>query len=96
MVKVFSTRNEPTILCTDPVITIGFPRCPTACPGPNTVTLANGAVVDLVELGRIVGQLCPSIFCQPVPITAATLPATAVSPLTMATTPATVGSEMDP
>lgn len=48
------------INCPAPVPTIGFP--PTN-PGPNTVTLANGAVVDLTLLGEIVSTFCPALVC---------------------------------
>jgi hypothetical protein len=48
------------INCPAPVLTIGFP--PTN-PGPNTVTLANGAVVDLTLLGEIVNTFCPALVC---------------------------------
>lgn len=53
---------EPAIViaCNAPVLQIGFPPVP---PGPNTVTLANGAVVDLNMLGEIISRFCPSIVC---------------------------------
>lgn len=57
-------RVSPTVFkvipCFNPVLTIGFPPI---CPGFNTVTLANGAVVDLNQLGDIVSKLCPSVAC---------------------------------
>lgn len=57
MSETFSTRCVRVIPCPDPVLTIGFPtRC---CPGPNTVVLANGACVDVVQLGQIISQFCP-------------------------------------
>lgn len=59
--NVFSTNCKPVTCCPNPVMTIGFPR--TGAPGPNTVVLANGAVVNLVELGRIISQFCPQFTC---------------------------------
>lgn len=50
--------RAPAVFCPAPVLTIGFP--PTF-PGPNTVTLANGAVVDLNLLGEIISEFCPSV-----------------------------------
>jgi hypothetical protein len=60
---VFSTRDQNQFFCAQPVLTIGFPTCPTVCPGANTVVLANGAVVDLKVLGEIIGKFCPSFAC---------------------------------
>lgn len=75
----FSSRSRcrTEVFCDAPVLTVGFPKtCP--CPGPDTVVLANGAVVDLRVLGQIVSQFCPA-FARPFPaVTAATLPATVV------------------
>ncbi len=36
-------------------------------PGPTTATLANGAVVDVFQLGQVVSQFCPGFsgsFCS--------------------------------
>lgn len=57
MSDTFSTRCVRVIPCPEPVLTIGFPtQC---CPGPNTVVLANGACVDVFQLGQIISQFCP-------------------------------------
>ncbi|HWI51881.1 MAG TPA: hypothetical protein VNT01_07055 [Symbiobacteriaceae bacterium] len=57
---VFSSRNPRPIICDQPELTINFPVA--AVPG-STVTLANGAVVDLEQLGRIIAQHCPLFVC---------------------------------
>jgi hypothetical protein len=56
MADQFSTRNQQ--FCLQPRITVGFPT--TGC-GPNTVTLANGAVVDLCVLAQIITEWCPAV-----------------------------------
>lgn len=62
---IVSTTGAPVFFCPVPLeLTIGFP--PT-CPGPNTVTLANGAVVDLNLLGEIISDFCPGV-AEPVNI----------------------------
>lgn len=48
--------------CPASVLTIGFPA---VFPGPGDVVLANGAVVNLEELGEIISQCCPAFVCQP-------------------------------
>lgn len=58
--RVVVTSPAILISCLNPVLTIGFP--PTF-PGFNTVTLANGAVVDLCLLGGVISQFCPSLAC---------------------------------
>jgi hypothetical protein len=58
MCDFFSTLNE-TVVCAQPVLTVGFPT--TGGGGPNTVTLANGAVVDLNVLARIITDFCPGV-----------------------------------
>jgi|GEM_PF-5348527 len=58
---VFSSRFPRPIACDQPVLTVRFPAA--AVPG-NTVTLANGAVVDLEELGRIIARHCPMFVCE--------------------------------
>lgn len=63
MSHVFSTRCEPPLMCETPVLTVSFPRH--GCPGPNSVVLANGAVVDLNVLGEIIGQICPAVLNAP-------------------------------
>ncbi|HYG58231.1 MAG TPA: hypothetical protein VD902_09250 [Symbiobacteriaceae bacterium] len=60
MSHVFSTRSFPVLTCDTPVLTVNFPN--KGCPGPNDVVLANGAIVDLVQLGCLVGNLCPAVF----------------------------------
>lgn len=56
MAQTFSTRSQPC--CFAPQITVGFPT--TGC-GPNTVILANGAVVDLCVLAQIITEWCPAV-----------------------------------
>jgi hypothetical protein len=56
MTESFPTRNER--FCPQLRITVGFPT--TGC-GPNTVTLANGAVVDLCALAQIITEWCPAV-----------------------------------
>ncbi|MDB4894423.1 MAG: hypothetical protein JWN15_685 [Firmicutes bacterium] len=56
MAERFSTRTE--WFCPQPQLTVGFPT--TGC-GPNTVTLANGAVVDLCVLAQIITEWCPAV-----------------------------------
>jgi hypothetical protein len=34
-------------------------------PTANTVVLANGAIVDLNQLGALIAQFCPAFACQP-------------------------------
>ncbi|HYF95906.1 MAG TPA: hypothetical protein VD969_27115 [Symbiobacteriaceae bacterium] len=58
----FSSRFPRPISCDQPELTVSFPVLPA---GANTVVLANGAVVDLNELGRIIARVCPAIVCQP-------------------------------
>lgn len=77
----FSTRTQSKVTCTAPVLTIGFPKGGPV--GPNSVVLANGAVVDLVELGRILQQFCPALAAMPSTITTAT-----ATPVTTTTTTA--------
>gem|GEM_PF-6471870 len=55
MCESFSTRDAVLLPCVNPVLTVSFPR---AAAAGNTVVLANGAVVDLNELGRIIGRFC--------------------------------------
>lgn len=55
-----SFPGEIRVNCANPVLRIGFPTC-TA--GPNTVTLANGAVIDREELGQVLSTFCPSLVC---------------------------------
>lgn len=59
---VFSTRFVTPIPCAEPQLTVNFPVAPAPA---NTVVLANGAVVDLNELGRIIAANCPVFVCQP-------------------------------
>lgn len=62
MSHVFSTTSPTVVFCEAPVLTVSFPRvCP--CPGPGSVVLANGAVVDLNVLGDIVATFCPAFAC---------------------------------
>lgn len=62
MSHTFSTACPRVVFCEAPVLTVSFPRvCP--CPGPDTVVLANGAVVDLNVLGQIVADFCPAFAC---------------------------------
>jgi hypothetical protein len=57
-----ASRLAPDVIdCLQPELTISFPVG--VAPGPNSVVLANGAVVDLFELGRIVSTFCPAIVC---------------------------------
>lgn len=63
---IIITRPVTVIDCPAPVLTVGFPPI---CPGPNTVTLANGAVVDLGVLSGIITQFCPSLVCATPPFT---------------------------
>jgi hypothetical protein len=95
LTTVFSTRCQNVISCEQPVLTIGFPTCPTACAGANTIVLANGAVVDLNVLGEIISRTCPAFVC-PVPPTqvvtqAQTLMAT---PSTALTDPLSITGQM--
>lgn len=53
--RSFSSAMMPCVPCAQPVLTIGFPKAPSQ----NTVVLANGAMVDLNQLGQIVQQFCP-------------------------------------
>lgn len=59
---VFSTNFVRPIPCEQPQLTI---HVPVAMAPPNTVTLANGAVIDLDELGRIIAKNCPRFVCEP-------------------------------
>lgn len=59
---VFSTSRPSPISCDQPVITVSFPTMGTSA---NSVVLANGAVVDLNQLGALIAQICPAIACQP-------------------------------
>lgn len=54
---------RPVVIdCPAPVLTIGFPA---TFPGPGDVVLANGAVVNLEELGEIISTFCPAFACPP-------------------------------
>lgn len=50
------------IPCANPQLTVSFPVAPG---GANTVILANGAIVDLDQLGRIIAENCPAFVCEP-------------------------------
>lgn len=58
----FSTRIVTAIPCDQPQFTINVPVAPA---GANTVTLANGAIINLDELGEIIARTCPAFVCQP-------------------------------
>ena len=58
---VFSSRFPKPIMCEQPQLTI---QAPVASVPGNTVTLANGAVIDLTELGKLIAQTCPPFVCD--------------------------------
>lgn len=96
--EVFTTRPVPLLIdCLQPEVTVSFPA---AVPRGPAVVLANGAVVDLIELGRIISLLCPALVCpEPLFLPSPVIGAPAVpSPLLgspVLQTPAVVGS-LDP
>lgn len=82
MSNTFSSQTQGvrTIDCLQPELTIGFPR---GAAGPNSVVLANGAVVDLNLLGQIISKFCPEFACPQPPVVFTAAPAaTAAQPVT--------------